>query len=54
MPLWNVEELRAAASELDLVTYSLMRPEQSSTVAELVEQRYYIFYGIARECLSPL
>ncbi|KAE8961791.1 hypothetical protein PR002_g29795 [Phytophthora rubi] len=63
MPLWTMKELEAAAIKLDL-TMRVGEPkfdEESmgaledvpvARIADLVEQRFHVFGGVARECLS--
>jgi hypothetical protein len=66
MPLWTLEELKTAAIELDRrmcvdepqfglgnkASVAPVEPEDVPKVADLVEQRFRIFGGVARECLS--
>ncbi|KAE9178509.1 hypothetical protein PF004_g25462 [Phytophthora fragariae] len=64
MPLWTMKELVAAAIELDLRMRVDKHPFDEESmgaledvpvapmVADLVEQRFHIFGGVARECLS--
>jgi hypothetical protein len=66
MPLWTLEELKTAAIELDRrmcvnepqfglgnkASVAPVEPEDVPKVADLGEQRFRIFGGVARECLS--
>jgi hypothetical protein len=67
MPLWTMKELETAAIELDLTVRAgkpqFRRPENKTAVepkdvpvvpkvADLVQQRFRIFGGVARACLS--
>ncbi|EGZ25948.1 hypothetical protein PHYSODRAFT_345055 [Phytophthora sojae] len=51
MPLWDLDELQTAAEVLNFHsdTTDTQGPE---SIGDLIEQRYRIFGGVARECLS--
>ncbi|EGZ25786.1 hypothetical protein PHYSODRAFT_326765 [Phytophthora sojae] len=59
MPLWDLDELQTAADELELemntmnTCFNREDVEMDRVmVADRIEQRYHIFGGVARECLS--
>ncbi|KAE9057878.1 hypothetical protein PF005_g31427 [Phytophthora fragariae] len=63
MPLWTMKELEAAAIELDLTmqvddppfdeeSMGALEDVPVARIADLVEQRFHVFGGVARECLS--
>ncbi|KAL3670263.1 hypothetical protein V7S43_004576 [Phytophthora oleae] len=45
MPLWTLSELQEAAAKFDL-----KRSDGSDITANNIEERYYAFCGVAREC----
>ncbi|OWY93565.1 hypothetical protein PHMEG_00036991, partial [Phytophthora megakarya] len=62
MPPWTLAELKVAATELKLTLLNEMtvaqkrklgfEPDAEPTFVELIERRFEIFGGVARECLS--
>lgn len=52
MPMWDLEELRTAASVLDLKVVDPKKPGEEVFVADEVDERFRIFGGVARECLT--
>ncbi|KAG7385234.1 hypothetical protein PHYPSEUDO_001703 [Phytophthora pseudosyringae] len=64
MPLWGLEELQTAAEEMNLTLTTplgdetlfnreeLIPAHDAAFVADLIEQRFNMFGGVARECLA--
>ncbi|KAG2793336.1 hypothetical protein PC116_g27805 [Phytophthora cactorum] len=58
MPLWSLHELQTTVTELGLEMdprfdlHVRTESEEETLFEKLVEQRFYVFGGVARECLS--